>query len=229
MFMGKVVDIESSARRKRRRGRKKPVEDGAGPGRRRLHRRRLRDRRPARPRPARRQQHRQQLRHLRRHQRRLLRRRDARQRHHARRDDAGDQRAGPLRARGPRPRQGAEAQLPGLPPESRDAAAAHRRAGAPPGADGGVLGDRHRRRARRGAADRPLLGRRDRRLRRGGALHRRPGQRLPPARQRALPDRHRPRHLRADRLRRGRLVGRADLQGGPVLDRRCRSSTSRST
>ena len=45
------------------------------------------------------------------------------------------------------------------------------------------------------------------------------GRRLPPARQRALPHRDRPRHLRADRLRRGGLERRADLEGDPVLDR----------
>ena len=93
------------------------------------------------------------------------------------------------------------------------------RAGARAGADRRPLGDRHRRRPRRGAADRALLGRRPRRLRRRGAQRRRPHQRLPPARPRALPDRDRPRHLRADRLRRGRLARRADLQGGRVLDR----------
>ena len=198
----------------------KALEDRPGPRRRRLHRRRLRDRRPARPRPARGQQHRQQLRRLRRHQRRLLRRRDARQRDHPRRDDAGAELARPLRARRPRPRQGPEAQLPRLPRQGRGAAAAQPRAAALAGPDRRALGDRPRRRPRRGAADRPLLGRRaspttSRRCSRDA----RPGQRLPPARPRALPDRDRPRHLRADRLRRRRLGRRADLEGDPVLDR----------
>ena len=163
--MGKVVDIESKPRRRSARP-QKALEDGSGPRRGRLHRRRLRDRRPARARPAGGQQHRQQLRRLRRHQRRLLRRLDARQRRHPRRDDAGAERARPLRARGPRPRQGPEAELPRLPQQSRGAAAAHAGAGALAGADRRALGDRHRRRPRRGAADRPLLGLGPRRLRR---------------------------------------------------------------
>ena len=145
--MGKVVDIDSQPRRAALA--QTALEDRPGPRRRRLHRRRLRDRRPARPRPARRQQHRQRLRHLRRHQRRLLRRRHARQRGHPRRDDAGAQRAGPVRARGPRPRQGAEAQLPRLPAEGGRAAAAQPRAAAGAGQGRRALGDRHRRRPRR--------------------------------------------------------------------------------
>ena len=84
---------------------------------------------------------------------------------------------------------------------------------------GELLGDRRRRRPRRGAAHRPLLRRRRRRLRRERARRSRPQQRLPPARPRALPHRDRPRHLRADRLRRGGLGRRADLEGDPVLDR----------
>ena len=46
----------------------------------------------------------------------------------------------------------------------------------------------------------------------------RPLQRLPPARERALPDRHRPRHLRADRARRPRVGRRADLARRGRLD-----------
>jgi hypothetical protein len=46
-----------------------------------------------------------------------------------------------------------------------------------------------------------------------------PGRRLPPTRQRALPDCHRSRHLRANRFRRGGLERRAGLQGDPVLHR----------
>ena len=40
--------------------------------------------------------------------------------------------------------------------------------------------------------------------------------------ERALPRRHRPRHLRADRVRRRGLGRRADLDGGQRLDARCR-------
>ena len=65
---------------------------------------------------------------------------------------------GPVRARGPRPRQGAEAQLPRLPAEGRGAAAAQRSSWLrSAGPDRRGLGDRHRRRPGRGAADRPLL------------------------------------------------------------------------
>ena len=65
--------------------------------------------------------------------------------------------------------------------------------------------------------ERRLLGSRDRALRRGGALRPRPHQRLPAARPRALPDRHRPRHDRARDPRRGRVVGGADLDRGRRL------------
>ena len=64
-----------------------------------------------------------------------------------------------------------------------------------------------------------LLRPRHRRLHRRGPRRIRAQQRLPPARSRALPHRDRPRHLRADRLRRGGLGRRPDLEGGPELDR----------
>ena len=75
----------------------------------------------------------------------------------------------PLRARGSRPRQGAEAQLPRLPEKAAALPLRSAGAGPRPGPDRRVLGDRHRRRPRRGAADRALLGRGHRRLRRRGA------------------------------------------------------------
>ena len=52
---------------------------------------------------------------------------------------------------------------------------------------------------------------------REGAQRPRPRQRLPAARERALPDRHRPRHLRADRAGRAGLGRRADLALGGRL------------
>ena len=81
---------------------------------------------------------------------------------------------------------------------------------------------------RRGAAVGPLLGRGHRALPARGALRPRPHRRLPPARVRALPDRHRPRHLRAGRVRRRGLGRRADLHRRARVDARCRWSTSRS-
>ena len=94
---------------------------------------------------------------------------DARQRRHPRRNDAGAQRAGPLRARGPRPRQGAEAQLPRLPAEGGGAAAAHAGAGC---ARWSRIGEFSAIDIGVGLAEAlptgPLLGRRHRRLRRGG-------------------------------------------------------------
>ena len=139
---------------------------------------------------------------------------------HPRRDDAGAQQAGPLRARGPRPRQGAQAQLPRLPRRRRrccpcarwsccarwPGSASSRRSTS---ASGWPRRCRPASTPGRGIAD--YVERRARR--------RRPRQRLPPARPRALPDRDRPRHLRADRLRRGGLGRRADLEGDRVLDR----------
>ena len=55
-------------------------------------------------------------------------------------------------------------------------------------------------------------------LRAHGALRPRPHRRLPPARARALPRRHRPRHLRAHRVRRRGLGRRADLDRRARLD-----------
>ena len=149
---------------------------------------------------------------------------------HPRRNDAGAQQAGPVRARGPRPRQGAEAQLPGLPAEGRGAAPARRRAGARR-CSGSARSRRSTSASRSPRPCRPastpaagvgdyveeVLGRR------------RPHQRLPPARPRALHHRDRPRHRRADRLRREGLGRRADLEGDRVLDRAAARSTSRSS
>ena len=73
------------------------------------------------------------------------------------------------------------------------------------------VGDRPRRGHRRGAAVRPLRRPRDRGVPRVGARRPGPRERLPPARERALPHRHRPRHLRAHRARRPRVGRRADL------------------
>ena len=70
---------------------------------------------------------------------------------------------------------------------------------------------------RRWPADRDLLGPRHRGLRRRGPLRPRPHRRLPPARERALPDRDRPRHRRARRAGRGGVGRRADLAGGRRL------------
>ena len=64
-------------------------------------------------------------------------------------------------------------------------------------------------------------------LRALGSRRSRPHRRLPPARLRALPRGHRPRHLRADRARRRRLGRRADLRPPCAPRRRCRWSTSR--
>ncbi len=66
---------------------------------------------------------------------------------------------------------------------------------------------------RRGAPVRPLRRQRHPGVPGRGPLRPRPGQRLPPARERALPHRHRPRHLRAHRAGRRGLGRRPDLAG----------------
>ena len=66
---------------------------------------------------------------------------------------------------------------------------------------------------------RPLHRRRDRALRPRGARRPRPHERLPAARERALPRRDRPRHDRADHHRRGRVGRRPDLLGRRRLGR----------
>ena len=81
------------------------------------------------------------------------------------------------------------------------------------------LGGGHGHRAGQRLARGHLHGPRNRELRRGGALGPRPHQRLPPARRRAVPDRHRPRHHRADRAGRGRVGRRPDLDRGRGLGR----------
>ena len=161
----------------------------------------------------------------------VLRRRARRQRGHPRGDDAGPE---------PRPASplrdidlgdAAAAQLPRLIAARRSAS----RSGWPALARElvGHLGeisavdvaDRARRAACRTAS---TAGDGIAELRRGGARRPRPHQRLPPARARALPDRHRPRHDRAHRPRRGRVGRRADLARRSPPRARCRWSTSRS-
>ena len=78
------------------------------------------------------------------------------------------------------------------------------------------LHGRHRHGPGRGPSDRDLPQPRDRGVHPHRALGPRPHQRLPGARRRAPDHRDGPRHLRADRLRRGRVGQRADLP------RRCR-------
>ncbi len=81
------------------------------------------------------------------------------------------------------------------------------------------LGGRHRRRAGRGAAVGAVLGRWDRALRAHDPVRSRPNRRLPSAAERAVSRRHRPRHLRANRVRRRGLGRRADLHSGQRVDR----------
>ena len=189
--------------------------------RRRLHRRRLRDRRPARARPAVGQPTVERLRRLRRHERGLVRRRDGRQRHHARGDDAGRQPAGAHAV--PRRRRWACCCA----STSREFAAKGRRPAVPARAHGqrtspassphvsamdvalglaelAALGHLHG------------LGRRALRARR--PVRPRPHRRLPRTGARAVPRRDRPRHLRADRVRRQRLGRRADLHRRARVD-----------
>ena len=84
------------------------------------------------------------------------------------------------------------------------------------------VGGRHRGRSRRGAAVRPVLAGGDRALRAHDPVRPGPDRRLPPAGERAVPGRHRSRHVRADRVRRRGLGRRADLDGGGAPRARCR-------
>ena len=191
-----------------------PLQDRARARRRRLHRRRLRDRRAAGARPAVGQPHGQPVRRLRRHERRLVRRRAGRQRRHARGDDAGRQPAGARR----RSATSTSARCCGPTSSSSPRAARCCRCA------------RARLAARAGAAARRTISLMDVVLGLAEGLpsgiyigagiehyirevlcRPRPQRRLPPARARALPRRDRPRHLRADRLRRRRLGRRPDL------------------
>ena len=195
------------------------IQDGARPGRRRLHGRRLRDRRPPRARPDGRQPHGQPVRRLCGHERGLVRGLARREWGHARGDDAGRQPAGPDALQGRRPRHADAAERARVRPERGAPAAA--RAG--PGAhlrDAGPqqLADRPRRRAGRGPAVRPLRRQRHPGVPGRRALRPGPRERLPAAPERALPHRHRSRHLRADHPRRPGLGRRADLAGGRRLD-----------
>ena len=72
------------------------------------------------------------------------------------------------------------------------------------------------------------IGRGHRALHARGALRPRPHRRLPPARLRAVPDGDRPRHLRADRVRRRRAGTTCRSRPPCAPRRRCRWSTSRS-
>ena len=197
-----------------------PLEDRARPRRRRLHRRRLRDRRAAGAGPAVGQPHRQRLRRLRRHQRRLAGGRADRQRRHARADDAGRQRPGACPLPADPARDAAAAQLPRVRGQGRQAAVPPRRrrcaswrATSAPSAPS-TSRSRSPTRCPSGALHR----RRRRGLRARGARGRGPHRRLPRARLRAVPGRHRPRHLRADRARRRGLGRRADLLRRARLD-----------
>ena len=215
--MGKVVELDPSGKGKPRaqrqaRAKRIRLQDGARPGRRRLHGRRLRDRRAPRARPPGRQPHRQRVRHLRRHQRRVVHRQPHRQRRHARGDDARPQLGPALADPGHRPLDASAPQLRRLHPGLPDAApqgGGHRQGGLREG----VLDRRSRDRPRRALAARLLQGHRHRALRARGPLRPRPHRRLPPPRRGALPHRHRPRHHRARDHGRGRLGGRADLEG----------------
>ena len=194
------------------------VEDRARARRWRVHRGRVRDRRAASARPAGDQLDRQRVRRVRRDERRLVRLQPRRQRGHSGGDDAGPQPRSAVADPRHRPLDAPVAELHRLPPwlahlpvqarlgAARDARTARR-----------DLGRRRGHGPGGGAAQRHLLGARDRALRRGGAVRPRPHQRLPAARPRALPDRHRPRHDRARDPRRGRVVGGADLDRGRRL------------
>ena len=138
------------------------------------------------------------------HQRRLVRRGAGGQRRDARGDDAGRQPAGADAVPRHRPRHAAAPQRARVAPRARRAAAARCAAAARArrASSGSVSCDGPRARARRGPARRRVLRQRHRALHARGALRPGPLRRLPPARARALPGGHRPRHVRAHRLRR---------------------------
>ena len=234
--MGKVVKLESGSRKRAagtgtgRSSRARPasLEDRARARRRRIHRRGLRDRGAARARPAVGQSHRERLRRLRRDQRGRAGRRADRQRGHAGADDAGRQRGDADAVPRHQPRHAAAPELPRVPRDGRQAAAARARAAARAGpqhrlVQHGRPGDR----ARRHPALGPLLGLRARGVRPHRALRPGPDRRLPPARPRALPGGDRPRHVRAARARRRGLGRRPDLAAPCAPRRRCRWSSSR--
>ena len=206
-----------------------PVAVGARAGRRRLHRRGLRDRSVAGAGSALGEPDRQPVRRVRGHERRVIRRLCGRERRDTRGDDAGDRPAGAE----PVPRCAdqlvAEAQLLGVRHQRAAAAGAGRASGADP--DSGLRSDICRRLGDRpggGAAVGAVLERGHRAVRPDDPVRPRPHRRLPAADERAVPGGHRPRHLRADRVRRRGLGRRSDLDRGQRLDARCRWSTSRS-
>ena len=158
------------------------------------------------------------------HERRRVRRRRGGQRGHARGDDAGDRpagadpvpgRAGQLAAAAPTTasssRKGAAGPVPG--------GAAGPLAGAGPRSG---VGGRHRGRPGRGAAVGAVLGEGHRAIRAHDPVRPGPHRRLPAAAERAVPGRHRSRHVRADRVRRRGLGRRADLDGGQRRRALCR-------
>ena len=230
--MGKVVKLDTSGADRQGGGRAdapRPappaaLEVGAGARRRRLHRRRLRDRRAARARPAVGQPDGQRVRRLRRDERRVVRRRRGGQRRHARGDDAGHRPAGPDPV-SRRPRQlAAEAQLPRVPDQGRRCS----RCGWPSccASSSATWARSRRSTSSLGLAEALPSG-----LYSGEGIERyvrtdpvrsRPHRRLPAARPRALPRRHRPRHLRADRARQPRAGTTSRSRGRSAPRARCR-------
>ena len=206
------------------------VAHRARPRRRRVHRRRLRDRRAAGARPAVGQPLGQPVRHLRRHERRRADRLAGRQRRHARADDADRQQPGRRRPfRDIDLRHAAAAELPRVRAARRSSCRCTRSAW--PRALSAAICGRSR------AVDLAIAladalpsgiytGCGIEEYVRTVAVRPRAHRRLPPARERALPGGHRPRHLRADRARRRGLGRRPDLHAPCAPRPRCRWSTS---